>query len=52
MHLVLYEWMYSIAILLILYQDCLPTWLTHVSAFSQKLVQREIDKYADLNSRM
>ena len=29
MHLVLYEWMYSITILLILYQDCLPTRLTH-----------------------
>ena len=29
MHLVLHEWMYSIAILLILYQDCLPIRLTH-----------------------
>ena len=29
MHLVLYEWMYSITILLILYQDCFPARLTH-----------------------
>ena len=33
MHLVLYEWMYSITILLILYQDCLPTRLTHFMYF-------------------
>ena len=29
MHLVLYEWIYSITILLILCQDCFPTRLTH-----------------------
>ena len=35
---------------------CSFLWKIHpqknVSAFSQKLIQREIDKYADLNSRM